>query len=1063
MSYWQFVQAEETENLIDNPSMELGIDGYAAVAGGTLAQSSEQRAVGLYSLKYTPTATTTDGVQRDVTLEAATAYTFSLSIFGVDGVPYRIYLYDVTAGVILGTPNEFLGDGTWRRRVVTATTGANTSCRIYMVKNGSASVSPFYIDAVQVEAKDTATTYCDGDQDGCVWSAGRHSSSSTRSGEQAAGGRVIDLDEGSYLRVQDHVGVGEPPKEIIDTLPAQGDGGDYQRMIVRPRNFQLLGVVKGSGTTGLAARKDYHRKRKRLTQAFNPHRLATEQPVQIRYHLDGKSVAIDSFQEGGLEKGPMEDQKTEKVTLRFKAEDPFWRAVMGTADGDSGGGAGGGQGSVVAGVQQSVANANYIIQRDEAGNWAAMGTGLSVPAFNPSFTIEGSLSQLSMRRVRPKYDGLYLAGRWASIDSVANTRGIVRWDGVQVNEVDGGLDGDQFDYIVDMVLASNGDIYIIGTFDSVNGVANTQYIARLRAGVWESIYTTGFAGSTPESLALSADETYLYVGGRFTSIDGVANTSAIARLNTSTDTWSAMGTGITLLPGGLVRKIDPKADGSVYVSGSFSAAGGVSHTDGLAKWTGAAWQAVSASDISPTGGSIGVAVEIDGSIYVAGSFTQIGGLAGTTRLAKLTLATDTWSIIGVPDSGIADMAVSPDHTILYAVGSFTDFDGEAMSYAAQFDLAGETWSAMGTGLNNIAHSCTIDWDGSLYVTGDFTGAGSISTVYVAKWSGGDWVSIIHATRAIIQGRDGSVYVAGGFEEAGGVADTSRVAQWNPSSGVWAALGTGCDRAVLALAEAANGDLYAAGIFGSAGGVADTLAIAFFDGVDWNPLSTGIDGQVFALAFAANGDLYIGGLFDSAGGVANTRNLARWDGSNFYALSSGADGAVNALAFDSAGNLYIGGAFGQLGAVSCSYIGLWDGSQFLAVGSGTNGFVNSLLVLANDNVILTGLFSQAGGVVVNNMALWNGSQFSSLAGGVNSQGYALAIDENTGRIYVGGAFTRAGGVLLPDRAAVFLGSVFTPLPVNLPGVATVRDLLITPAGRIYVGFDTAGTATAAAVS
>jgi len=166
MGYWSIIKPEATVNLISNPSLEASTTGYSAAGSSSLARVNTEQKFGVYSLEVTPSAGTTDGVSYGLTLAAGEDYTFTVYFKGATGIPYRVYFYDNTAPGILGTPVTFTGDGKWHRYTMTITNRANTDLAVYVVKNSHASTAPFYIDALQVENKDRATTYCDGDQEG---------------------------------------------------------------------------------------------------------------------------------------------------------------------------------------------------------------------------------------------------------------------------------------------------------------------------------------------------------------------------------------------------------------------------------------------------------------------------------------------------------------------------------------------------------------------------------------------------------------------------------------------------------------------------------------------------------------------------------------------------------------------------------------------------------------------------------------------------------------------------------------------------------------------------------
>src|SRR5574342_1419099 len=186
---------EATTNLVTNPSLETDTTGYVAANGATLTRIATAQRRGVYSLNIAPTAATDDGVYWPITLVAATEYAHSFDFKGQDKIPYRAYLYDVTGAVILGQPLTFTGDDEWHRYAFIESTLANTSHRLYIVKNNHANTGAFQVDGVQIEANSFATTYCDGDQGGCSWNGTVHASTSTRDGASRQGGKLVDFED----------------------------------------------------------------------------------------------------------------------------------------------------------------------------------------------------------------------------------------------------------------------------------------------------------------------------------------------------------------------------------------------------------------------------------------------------------------------------------------------------------------------------------------------------------------------------------------------------------------------------------------------------------------------------------------------------------------------------------------------------------------------------------------------------------------------------------------------------------------------------------------------------
>lgn len=147
---------------------------------------------------------------------------------------------------------------------------------------------------------------------------------------------------------------------------------------------------------------------------------------------------------------------------------------------------------------------------------------------------------------------VYIAGSFTSVTKGATTLavpGLTAWDintgnilpNFRPNIVGGGVAAVE-------VTPDGSKLFIAGTFNTVNGVS-TQKVASLNPTTGAPVASFGFTGSTnnPAS-ALAATNTTLYVGGRFTRINGV-NRSGLAAVNATT---GAVDAGFNLpLTGGI--------------------------------------------------------------------------------------------------------------------------------------------------------------------------------------------------------------------------------------------------------------------------------------------------------------------------------------------------------------------------------------------------------------------------------------------------------------------------------------------------------------------------------
>ena len=327
------------------------------------------------------------------------------------------------------------------------------------------------------------------------------------------------------------------------------------------------------------------------------------------------------------------------------------------------------------------------------------------------------------------------------------------------------------------------------------------------------------------------------------------------------------------------------------------------------------------------------------------------------------------------------------------------------------------WGALSTGLTSgtaLFYGMALDASENLYIASGFTDVGDANGDGIVKWAGTAFSSLgtglNSAGYCVAVGPDNSVYCGGLFTAAGGVADTAYIAKWDGTA--WSALGTGASHAVAALAVGLDGAIYAGGVFTSMGGVADTAYIAKWDGAAWSALGTGMNGSVRGLAVGPDNALYAVGEFITAGGGTVTR-AAKWNGTAWSALGTGLSNTGHAVTVAEDGSVYVAGAFLTAGDVAdTAYVAKWDGSVWTPLGTGLNG-----------------------------------------------SAYCLAIDSE-GAVHVGGGFTAAGGLTVADRYAVWNGSTWTHGAIDLPGTATVRAIAVSDT-RFYLGYNTAGTATAAA--
>ncbi len=211
-----------------------------------------------------------------------------------------------------------------------------------------------------------------------------------------------------------------------------------------------------------------------------------------------------------------------------------------------------------------------------------------------------------------------------------------------------------------VVVMSNGDVVLGGTFTSVTGVAANR-VARWNGSTWSAL------GSGLDGAVLSmavAPNGDLIVGGDFLSAGGVS-ASRIARWDGIQ--WSAMGAG---LPSVLAIEIAPNGD--IYAAGSSLSAS-------VARWTGTSWQTLG----SGTNGWVQSMTFLpDGSLVIGGEFTMVSGVS-VNRTARWNGS--AWSaFLPVGNGAVQALAALPSGTV-WAGGTFTTQPGGVLGYLASSD------------------------------------------------------------------------------------------------------------------------------------------------------------------------------------------------------------------------------------------------------------------------------------------------------------------------------------------------------------------------------------------
>jgi hypothetical protein len=520
--------------------------------------------------------------------------------------------------------------------------------------------------------------------------------------------------------------------------------------------------------------------------------------------------------------------------------------------------------------------------------------------------------------------------------------------------------------------------YHVAAFDAVTGALQK----------WDAHLT----GGSVTSLTLSGKT--LFVGGSFSASIGGHLRRALAAFDARTgrllpwDAAFARGTevrtlavsGSRLYVGGLTRE---QLDGG-SVSRPLLRAMDV-HTGAPSDW-----DPFRASD-PPTIGSVSALAVSGATVYLGGFFDAVGGQARRSLAAVdvdsgLATAWDPAAPALSTGAAVSSLIVLDD--AVYVAGSFTSLGGRARNGVAALDAttglatAWDMGDPMSTWRGRPPYDARFAGDGyvhvlgqsasMIFVGGDFSYIGgerrrNLAAIgpdgRLSDWSPSpDW-----AVRALAVAGD-VVYAGGSFRHVDSErrdyiaaldGSTGELLPWDPSA----------DDDVYALAVS-NSLVYAGGRFTRIGGsTREHLAAIGGDGqaTSWDPGATGgatpAEQGVRAIV-ATPSRIYIGGAFSAVGGQRHD-NLAAIDATSGLATSwdTGADDVVRTLAL-SGSRLYVGGDFARLGGKARSRIGAVDAASGLPTpwdprAAGPGADVRSLTIL-DRTLYAGGRFTAMGG-------------------------------------------------------------------------------------------------------
>lgn len=603
---WRFIQPDGTSNEALNPSFET-TGNFAAGGGATVTRTAAEGKYGLYGLRVQTAGNNQGAVITTATLANAAHY---VTLRAKGTIPPNWYWS--LDGVTFHAPTRIEDiDDDWRLYgFLFPASEASGSTSLTIFQNG-AGAGDFFIDGIQVEAKPYWTTFCDGNQPGCDWDGAPNASSSTRSAQSRAGGRLRDFWEDFGFFVQESIGAGASPIEISTRGYALLPGGELTGIKTQSRQFTLIGKFLADSEPEL------HANRQALIIALAPGSFPESQPVVVRYGGADVQKEISAHYEGGLEAqlrasfGPyqVEDERwrrlqkwEERATIRFNAPDPLWHEV--------------GESAAVLDTNDSATLQQITGRLRSTGQWDDLGLGV------PPTTGAGATA------IAAGPDGkIYIGGDFTGWDGVAGRDHVAAYDpATDTWETLGGASDFNND-VWALAFGPDGILYAAGQFTAVAGDGDADYLVQWDGVSWSPVGIPDQGAAAiivAKSLAFDNDGN-LYVGGDFVNWANIANADYFVQWDGAA--YSAVGSGGT----GDVEGIAIDRNNNIYIGGSFQNWAGDADADRLAWWNGTVWAAVNDTSLNNTVFDVIITPDT-GIVYIGGSFTDAAGIANADRI-----------------------------------------------------------------------------------------------------------------------------------------------------------------------------------------------------------------------------------------------------------------------------------------------------------------------------------------------------------------------------------------------------------------------------------------------
>ena len=592
--------------------------------------------------------------------------------------------------------------------------------------------------------------------------------------------------------------------------------------------------------------------------------------------------------------------------------------------------------------------------------------------------------------------------------------------------------------VLTTAVQNDGKIIVGGEFIFYKGVAQNRIIRFNIDGTKDLTFNSGSGFDNSVNSIIIQNDGKIIVGGSFTNYNGQAE-NRIIRLNSdgTKDTNFITVIGFN----NNVKTIKIQNDGKIYVGGDFTSYNGIAENR-IVKLNPNGTKDISFISGNAFNSSVNCfSIQNDGKIIVAGNFISYNGIS-KNRLVRLNSNGDidnSFTIGNGFNSSIYSIALQSDGKIILG-GEFVLFNGISQNSIVRLNLDGslDNTFLIGTGFSGAVYSIKIQTDNKIVIGGSFISYKGITENRIIRLnndaskdinfiSGSGFDSTIFN---IELDNNNKIIVGGAFTTYGGIfqkyfvrlnSDGTKDINYN--------YGFGFVEAVVG-EEQLDGKIIATGIFTSYKGISENRIIRF--NIDGSKDNTFITGTGFNgsnnVRIQNDGKIIVYGNFSSYNGV-NAGRIVRLNTNGTIDTSflsgTGFNGSVSSIHLQNDGKIIVktssntnryNGVLFSNNLIRLNQDGTKDTSFLAGAFYGGIGAVSDIDIQNDGKIIIVGSFSSYNyssftsthtGIIRLNSNGTNDNTFN-LGWGFGSPYLRLVKIQSDGKIIVTGLFTSYNG-------------------------------------------------------